>query len=90
MSTIPFGADGKVIVTPQSEEHSSTIRSMPAYWGGTVTDGEHRLADFHGALRTEPETAENAACDHVLVQVMEFSQLVRTWRQVTEPARNAG
>ena len=29
------------------------------------------------------ETAENAARDHVLVQVKEFSQLVRTWRQVT-------
>lgn len=26
--TVLFGADGKVIVTPQSEEHSSTIRSM--------------------------------------------------------------
>ncbi|MDH6705283.1 hypothetical protein P3T27_001991 [Kitasatospora sp. MAA19] len=23
-----FGADGKVIMTPKSEEHSSTIRSM--------------------------------------------------------------
>ncbi|MFG3661306.1 Uma2 family endonuclease [Streptomyces sp. NPDC047706] len=26
--TVLFGADGKVIMTPQSEEHSSTIRSM--------------------------------------------------------------
>ncbi|MCX5422589.1 Uma2 family endonuclease [Streptomyces sp. NBC_00078] len=26
--TVFFGADGKVIMTPQSEEHSSTIRSM--------------------------------------------------------------
>lgn len=26
--TVLFGADGKVITTPQSEEHSSTIRSM--------------------------------------------------------------
>ncbi|NED82403.1 Uma2 family endonuclease, partial [Streptomyces sp. SID11233] len=26
--TVFFGADEKVIMTPQSEEHSSTIRSM--------------------------------------------------------------
>lgn len=26
--TVLFGADGKVITTPQSEERSSTIRSM--------------------------------------------------------------
>ncbi|RFU82734.1 Uma2 family endonuclease [Streptomyces triticagri] len=26
--TVLFGADGKVIMTPQSEEHSSTIRSL--------------------------------------------------------------
>jgi hypothetical protein len=26
--TVLFGADGKVIMTPRSEEHSSTIRSM--------------------------------------------------------------
>jgi hypothetical protein len=26
--TVLFGADGKVIMTPQSEEHASTIRSM--------------------------------------------------------------
>ncbi|MFE9313074.1 GntR family transcriptional regulator [Streptomyces sp. NPDC088353] len=50
---------------------------------------EHReIAD--AITRGDAETAENAARDHVLVQVMEFSQLVRTWRQLTEPARNAG
>ena len=27
--TVLFGADGKVIMTPQSFEHSSTIKSMP-------------------------------------------------------------
>lgn len=32
------------------------------------------------------ETAENTARDHVLVQVKEFNQLVRTWRQVTRTA----
>ncbi|MFJ6565220.1 GntR family transcriptional regulator [Streptomyces sp. NPDC091412] len=50
---------------------------------------EHReIADAitHG----DAETAENAARDHVLVQVKEFSQLVRTWRQLTDPARDAG
>jgi len=26
--TVLFGADGKVITTPRSEEHSKTIRSM--------------------------------------------------------------
>ncbi|MFI1293679.1 GntR family transcriptional regulator [Streptomyces sp. NPDC020792] len=50
---------------------------------------EHReIAD--AITRGDAETAENAARDHVLVQVKEFSQLVRTWRQLTEPARNAG
>ncbi|MCX4831179.1 GntR family transcriptional regulator [Streptomyces sp. NBC_00006] len=32
------------------------------------------------------ERAEEAAREHVLVQVKEFSQLVRTWRHLTEPA----
>ncbi|MFF4794586.1 GntR family transcriptional regulator [Streptomyces sp. NPDC001276] len=50
---------------------------------------EHReIAD--AITRGDAETAENAARDHVLVQVKEFSQLVRTWRQLTEPARDAG
>ncbi|WP_086710954.1 GntR family transcriptional regulator [Streptomyces antimycoticus] len=50
---------------------------------------EHReIAD--AITRGDAETAENAARDHVLVQVTEFSQLVRTWRQSTEPARDAG
>jgi DNA-binding GntR family transcriptional regulator len=44
---------------------------------------EHReIAD---AIATgDAERAENAARDHVLVQVKEFSQLVRTWRHLTE------
>ncbi|MFF9127860.1 GntR family transcriptional regulator [Streptomyces sp. NPDC014889] len=50
---------------------------------------EHReIAD--AITRGDAETAENAARDHVLVQVKEFSQLVRTWRQLTEPVRGAG
>ncbi|MGW2768467.1 GntR family transcriptional regulator [Streptomyces sp. NPDC001275] len=50
---------------------------------------EHReIAD--AITRGDAETAENTARDHVLVQVKEFSQLVRTWRQLTEPARDAG
>ncbi|MEV5011866.1 MULTISPECIES: GntR family transcriptional regulator [unclassified Streptomyces] len=50
---------------------------------------EHReIAD--AITRGDAETAENAARDHVLVQVKEFSQLVRAWRQLTEPARDAG
>ncbi|GED89918.1 GntR family transcriptional regulator [Streptomyces sp. 6-11-2] len=50
---------------------------------------EHReIAD--AITRGDAETAENAARDHVLVQVKEFSQLVRTWRQLTEPSRDAG
>ncbi|MFG2881650.1 GntR family transcriptional regulator [Streptomyces sp. NPDC048297] len=50
---------------------------------------EHReIAD--AITRGDAESAENAARDHVLVQVKEFSQLVRTWRQLTEPARDAG
>jgi len=50
---------------------------------------EHReIAD--AITRGDAETAEDAARDHVLVQVKEFSQLVRTWRQLTAPARDAG
>ncbi|MGO4618189.1 GntR family transcriptional regulator [Nocardia sp. 2YAB30] len=48
---------------------------------------EHReIADAIAA--GDAETAENAARDHVLVQVKEFSQLVRTWRQLSGPERN--
>lgn len=44
---------------------------------------EHRaIAD--AITRGDAEGAEDAARDHVLVQVKEFSQLVRTWRHVTE------
>ncbi|MFF4521853.1 GntR family transcriptional regulator [Streptomyces bluensis] len=44
---------------------------------------EHReIAD--AIAGGDAETAENAARDHVLVQVKEFSQLVRTWRHLTE------
>ncbi|WP_338702646.1 GntR family transcriptional regulator [Streptomyces sp. Q6] len=44
---------------------------------------EHR--EIAGAVaRGDAETAENAARDHVLVQVKEFSQLVRTWRSLTD------
>lgn len=43
---------------------------------------EHRV--ITEAIETgEADRAENTARDHVLVQVTEFSQLVRTWRQVT-------
>ncbi|MFE1953141.1 GntR family transcriptional regulator [Streptomyces sp. NPDC059524] len=50
---------------------------------------EHRaIAD--AVRRGDAETAENAARDHVLVQVKEFSQLVRTWRQLMDPVRGAG
>ncbi|MBG6084502.1 GntR family transcriptional regulator [Zhihengliuella flava] len=43
---------------------------------------EHRqIAD---AIRAgDAESAENAARDHVLVQVTEFSQLVRTWKELS-------
>lgn len=47
---------------------------------------EHRV--ISEAIETgDAEAAENAARDHVLVQVKEFSQLVRTWRQVTARKR---
>ncbi|MFI9604986.1 GntR family transcriptional regulator [Streptomyces sp. NPDC052043] len=50
---------------------------------------EHReIAD--AITRGDAETAENAARDHVLVQVKEFSQLVWTCRQLMVPARDAG
>ncbi|WP_037857583.1 GntR family transcriptional regulator [Streptomyces sp. NRRL S-340] len=50
---------------------------------------EHReIAD--AIARGDAERAENAARDHVLVQVKEFSQLVRTWRQWTQSPRDAG
>ncbi|MEU3349791.1 GntR family transcriptional regulator [Streptomyces sp. NPDC006700] len=50
---------------------------------------EHReIAD--AITRGNAETAEHAARDHVLVQVREFSQLVRTWRQLTEPVGDTG
>lgn len=43
---------------------------------------EHReIAD--AIASGDSEAAENAAREHVLVQVKEFSQLVRTWRQLT-------
>ncbi|MDQ8708044.1 GntR family transcriptional regulator [Streptomyces sp. LHD-70] len=38
----------------------------------------------------DEEAAENAARDHVLVQVKEFSHLVRAWNQVREPVRQGG
>lgn len=43
---------------------------------------EHRIIT-EAIENGEAEHAENSARDHVLVQVMEFSQLVNTWRQVT-------
>ncbi|MFJ2112391.1 MULTISPECIES: GntR family transcriptional regulator [unclassified Streptomyces] len=50
---------------------------------------EHReIAD--AIARGDAEAAENAARDHVLVQVKEFSQLIRTWRHVTRPTRGTG
>ncbi|MES4904296.1 MULTISPECIES: GntR family transcriptional regulator [unclassified Streptomyces] len=50
---------------------------------------EHReIAD--AIAGGDADTAENAARDHVLVQVKEFSQLMRTWRQVTESTHSAG
>ncbi|MEV5610875.1 GntR family transcriptional regulator [Streptomyces sp. NPDC052225] len=46
---------------------------------------EHRaIADAITAGAAEK--AEEEAREHVLVQVKEFSQLVRTWRHLTEPA----
>ncbi|MGY4710404.1 GntR family transcriptional regulator [Mycolicibacterium sp. CBM1] len=43
---------------------------------------EHRdIAD--AIARGDAGSAENAARDHVLVQVKEFSQLMRTWRQLS-------
>lgn len=39
---------------------------------------EHRTI-LEAVSGGDAETAENAARDHVLVQVKEFSQLVRTW-----------
>lgn len=45
---------------------------------------EHRT--IAAAVRAgDSETAEDAARDHVLVQVTEFSQLVRTWRAAGSP-----
>jgi DNA-binding GntR family transcriptional regulator len=50
---------------------------------------EHRqIAD--AIADGDAEAAENAARDHVLVQVKEFSHLVRTWKHLTEPAHRAG
>ncbi|MFE1168501.1 GntR family transcriptional regulator [Nocardiopsis sp. NPDC058789] len=50
---------------------------------------EHRaIAD--AIVAGDAEAAENAARDHVLVQVKEFSQLVRTWRHLTDSARGVG
>ncbi|MDZ5077163.1 GntR family transcriptional regulator [Nesterenkonia sp. HG001] len=47
-------------------------RSLAEHW---------RIAE---AVRAgDAETAEDAARDHVLVQVREFSQLVRTWRHLS-------
>ncbi|UNZ19913.1 GntR family transcriptional regulator [Streptomyces sp. 891-h] len=50
---------------------------------------EHRqIAD---AIRDgDAEAAENAARDHVLVQVKEFSHLVRTWKHLSRPVPPAG
>lgn len=45
---------------------------------------EHR-AITDAIAAGDAETAENAARDHVLVQVKEFGQLVRTWKHLTEP-----
>ncbi|WP_019547638.1 GntR family transcriptional regulator [Streptomyces sulphureus] len=46
--------------------------------------GEHR--EIAAAIRAgDAEAAEDAARDHVLVQVKEFSQLVHTWKHLTEP-----
>ena len=43
---------------------------------------EHRvIAD--AIARGDAAAAETAARDHVLVQVKEFSNLVRTWRQLS-------
>jgi DNA-binding GntR family transcriptional regulator len=49
---------------------------------------EHR-ATADAIAGGDAESAENAARDHVLVQVKEFGHLVRTWRQVTEPVPDA-
>jgi len=50
---------------------------------------EHRqIAD--AIADGDAETAENAARDHVLVQVKEFGHLVRTWKHLTEPTDQAG
>ncbi|PWI18038.1 GntR family transcriptional regulator [Streptomyces sp. Act143] len=49
---------------------------------------EHRVIADAIAVG-DAETAENAARDHVLVQVKEFSHMVRTWKQVTEPATSS-
>ncbi|WP_432102878.1 GntR family transcriptional regulator [Streptomyces sp. bgisy091] len=47
------------------------------------------LAEHHAiaeaVTRGDGDAAQDAARSHVLVQVSEFGQLVRTWRQVTEP-----
>ncbi|MBE1515086.1 GntR family transcriptional regulator [Nesterenkonia halotolerans] len=46
------------------------------------------LAEHHAIVEAissgDTETAENTARDHVLVQVKEFSQLVRTWNRLRE------
>lgn len=52
------------------------------------------LAEHREIARTvaagDAEAAENAAREHVLVQVKEFSQLVDTWRSLTQPTHQAG
>lgn len=53
-----------------------------------VPDRMRRSLSEHRAIadaisKGDAEAAENAARDHVLVQVKEFSQLVRTWRHLS-------
>ncbi|NJQ02595.1 GntR family transcriptional regulator [Streptomyces zingiberis] len=60
-----------------------------------VPDRMRRSLDEHrriaGAIAAgDAERAEDAARDHVLVQVKEFSQLVRTWRQLSQAGNGAG
>jgi hypothetical protein len=56
--TILFGADGKVIMTPRSEEHSSTIRSLQIDSAlalgrhAKVASTEQALSDGEWALST--------------------------------------
>ena len=61
--TVFFGADGKVIMTPRSEEHSSTIRSMQI---DSVALGRH--AKITSDVYLDFPADENSAPDFAILR----------------------